>query len=100
LSISWLIFVRDTRAKSTIGQVDLPMFLCIYLHNESHFVPTFETNTRRIVARLEREGWANSGGGSHDIYKHPQMPGRIVVPRHKEQSLGVAHSIAGIAGWI
>jgi predicted RNA binding protein YcfA (HicA-like mRNA interferase family) len=63
-------------------------------------MPTFETNTRRIVARLERESWVNSGGGSHDIYKHPQKPDRIVVPRHTEQSLGVARSIAKIAGWI
>jgi predicted RNA binding protein YcfA (HicA-like mRNA interferase family) len=58
-----------------------------------------ETNTRRIVARLEREGWINKGGGNHDIFKHPTKEGRIVVPRHRELSPGVARSIAKIAGW-
>ena len=63
-------------------------------------MPTFETNTRKIVARLEQDGWVNQGGGSHDLYKHPEKPGRIVVPRHRELSLGVARSIAKVAGWI
>jgi predicted RNA binding protein YcfA (HicA-like mRNA interferase family) len=62
-------------------------------------MPPFETNTRRIVARLAREGWVNSCGGNYDIYKHPKKPGRIIVPRHREQSLGVARSIAKLAGW-
>ena len=62
-------------------------------------MPQFETNTRKIVARLEREGWINSGGGSHDVFKHPSQPGRIIVPRHREQSIGVARSIARLAGW-
>ena len=57
------------------------------------------TNTRKIVARLMREGWQNTSGGSHDIYKHPSKPGRIAVPRHTQQSPGVARSIAKIAGW-
>lgn len=59
-----------------------------------------ETNTRKIVARLVREGWTSAGGGKHDIFKHPTTPGRIVVPRHREQSPGVAREIARIAGWI
>ena len=58
-----------------------------------------ETNTREIIARLEREGWTNTGGGGHDNYRHPEMPGRIVVPRHRELSPGVARSIAKLAGW-
>jgi predicted RNA binding protein YcfA (HicA-like mRNA interferase family) len=62
-------------------------------------MPEVETNTRKVVARLEREGRINRGGGSHDIYKHPDKPGRIVVPRHRELSLGVARSIAKLAGW-
>ncbi len=60
----------------------------------------FETNTRKVVARLEREGWINKGGGNHDIFKHPIKRGRIVVPRHREVSPGVARSIAKAAGWI
>jgi predicted RNA binding protein YcfA (HicA-like mRNA interferase family) len=63
-------------------------------------VPDFETNTRKIIARLERDGWINKGGGSHDIFKHPTKIGRIVVPRHRAQSPGVARSIAKLAGWI
>lgn len=62
-------------------------------------MPAPETNTRKIVARLEREGWQNVGGGRHDMFKHPHKPGRIVVPRHREVSPGVARSIAKIAGW-
>jgi predicted RNA binding protein YcfA (HicA-like mRNA interferase family) len=59
-----------------------------------------ETNTRKIVAHLERDGWAREAGGKHDKYTHPTKLGLIVVPRHKEQSRGVARSIAKIAGWI
>ncbi len=63
-------------------------------------MPIVETKTRKLVARLEREGWVNIGGAKHDIFKHPAKPGRIVVPRHGEQSPGVARSIAKFAGWI
>ena len=63
-------------------------------------MPTVETNPKKIAARLEREGWVNSGGGGHDIYRHPVKSGRIVVPRHRELSPGVARSIAKLAGWI
>jgi len=60
-----------------------------------------ETRTRRIVARLVREGWIKLPGGKHDKYVHPAKPGvLIVVPRHRVQSMGVARSIAKDAGWI
>jgi predicted RNA binding protein YcfA (HicA-like mRNA interferase family) len=59
-----------------------------------------ETNTRRIIARLEREGWVRQTGGKHDKFKHPTQRELIVVPRHREQSPGVARSIAKAAGWI
>jgi predicted RNA binding protein YcfA (HicA-like mRNA interferase family) len=59
-----------------------------------------ETNRRRIVARLEAEGWINVGGGKHDGFRHPNKPeGFITVPRHKELSPGVARTIAKGAGW-
>jgi predicted RNA binding protein YcfA (HicA-like mRNA interferase family) len=61
---------------------------------------SLETNTRKIVARLERDGWVREAGGKHNKYSHPSKPGLIVVPRHKEQSRGVARSIAKLAGWI
>ncbi|MEQ1616376.1 MAG: type II toxin-antitoxin system HicA family toxin [Hyphomicrobiaceae bacterium] len=58
-----------------------------------------ETNTRKIIRRLESDGWYTRGGGAHDVFKHPDKPGRIQVPRHREVSIGVARSIAKIAGW-
>ncbi len=46
-------------------------------------MPSFESNTRRIVARLERDGWQKEAGGRHD-FKHSNRPGElIVVPRHR-----------------
>ena len=59
-----------------------------------------ETDRRKLVARLEREGWVGRHGGEHDVYKHPTQPGRIVIPRHRKISLGVARTIAKQAGWI
>jgi predicted RNA binding protein YcfA (HicA-like mRNA interferase family) len=59
-----------------------------------------ETSTRKIMARLERDGWQRITGGKHDKFIHPAKPGvLIVVPRHREQSPGVARSIARSAGW-
>jgi len=58
-----------------------------------------ETNRNRVMARLKRDGWVERHGGDHDVYKHPSKPGRIVVPRHRELSPGVARAIARAAGW-
>jgi predicted RNA binding protein YcfA (HicA-like mRNA interferase family) len=59
-----------------------------------------ETNTRKIVARLQAEGWVKEAGGKHDKFTKPGRPGvLIVVPRHREQSPGVARSIAKLADW-
>jgi predicted RNA binding protein YcfA (HicA-like mRNA interferase family) len=64
-------------------------------------MPSLETNTKKIVARLKREGWSGVVGGKHDKFTHPDKPGAlIVVPRHKQQSAGVARSIARTAGWL
>jgi predicted RNA binding protein YcfA (HicA-like mRNA interferase family) len=57
-----------------------------------------ETNTRKIIRRLEREGWVNTGGGEHDAFRHPDGR-KIVLPRHRTQSIGVARDIAKKAGW-
>jgi predicted RNA binding protein YcfA (HicA-like mRNA interferase family) len=60
-----------------------------------------ETKTRKIIARLEREGWKRAGGTKHDKFKHPAKPGvRILVPRHRLLPLGTAQRIAKVAGWI
>jgi predicted RNA binding protein YcfA (HicA-like mRNA interferase family) len=58
-----------------------------------------ETSRKKIVARLERDGWVNRGGGEHDVYVHPTQSGRVVVPRHKALSGGVSRAIAMVAGW-
>ena len=60
-----------------------------------------ETNTRKIIARLEREGWRNMGGGRHDKFEHVARSEVLsIVPRHREVSFGVARDIAKKAGWI
>ncbi len=59
-----------------------------------------ETNRRRNVRRLEEDGWyLQREGSQHAIYRHPRIEGRIVVPRHRTLSAGVARSIARKAGW-
>ncbi len=55
----------------------------------------FETNTRKIIARLEREGWQVVHGGRYDKFEHPAHPEiTLIVPRHREVSFGVARDIA------
>jgi len=60
----------------------------------------FDTLQAKVAARLEREGWMVRHGGDHDIYKHAERPGRIVLPRHRILSPGVARAIARQAGWL
>jgi predicted RNA binding protein YcfA (HicA-like mRNA interferase family) len=63
-------------------------------------MPKVETSTRRIVSRLEGEGWVNIGGGNHDRFVHDKKPGEMIpVPRHRELSPGTARAIAKAAGW-
>ena len=62
-------------------------------------MPQPEANRKKATARLERDGWVGRHGGDHDIYKHPARPGRIIVPRHRTLSPGVARAIAKAAGW-
>ncbi len=61
---------------------------------------TVETNARKIVIRPRAEGWVDVGGSKDGKFEHADRPGvLIVVPRHKQQSPGVARSIAKLAGW-
>jgi mRNA interferase HicA len=62
--------------------------------------PAPETNRSKVAARLVREGWQVRHGGDHDVYKHPARPGRIILPRHRMLSPGVARVIAKQAGWL
>ena len=64
-------------------------------------MPTIESETRKIVARLRKDGGVDVGGTKHDKFEHTDRPDVLmVVPRHKQQSPGVARSIAKLAGWI
>jgi predicted RNA binding protein YcfA (HicA-like mRNA interferase family) len=59
-----------------------------------------ETDTRKIVAHLKREGWTSVGGAKHGKCRHPGKPGKaIIVPRHATITPGVARNIAKAAGW-
>jgi predicted RNA binding protein YcfA (HicA-like mRNA interferase family) len=57
-----------------------------------------ETNRKKIVARLERDGWKNVDGTKHDKFRHSAKVGVIYVPRHVEIKKFVARSIAKAAG--
>ena len=60
-----------------------------------------ETGAKRIVDRLQAEGWVSEGGSKHAKFSHKDHPGiRIMVPRHRVLTPGVARSIAKAAGWI
>lgn len=58
----------------------------------------FETNTAKIIARLLREGWEDVGGNKHTKLRKAGFS-NITIPRHREQSPGVARNIAKFAGW-
>ena len=64
-------------------------------------MPGLETNSRKIVARLQHKGWRNVGGARHDRFVRDSRPGvMITVPRHRELTVGTARSIAKAAEWI
>ena len=55
-------------------------------------MPKAETNTRKIITRLEAEGWVDIGGGSHNRFVNNDRAGVMIpVPRHRELSPGPAH---------
>ena len=60
---------------------------------------TFETDRNKMVARLRRDGWIERHGARHDVFEHPARLGRIIVPRHRRLSPGVAREIAEVAEW-
>ena len=75
----------------------------IFAHQlEAGAIPrrALETNRSKVAARLVREGWEVRHGGDHDVYKHPTRPGRIILPRHRTLSPGVARAIAKQARWL
>jgi predicted RNA binding protein YcfA (HicA-like mRNA interferase family) len=63
-------------------------------------ISRMELNRKKVISRLEREGWNSLGGKEHDKFRHPLKPGVVIVPRHSELTMGVARSIAKAAGWM
>ena len=63
-------------------------------------MPSVETHTRKVTGRLIREGWTKPVLGMTK-FAHPAQPGsKIIVPRHRILTPGVARAIARAAGWI
>lgn len=59
-----------------------------------------ETDRGKVIARLKTEGRVSEGGAKHDKFSRPDKPGvKIMVPRHKTLTPGVARNIAKAAGW-
>jgi predicted RNA binding protein YcfA (HicA-like mRNA interferase family) len=59
-----------------------------------------ETNTRKLIGRLERIGWVRIGGGSYDKFKHHACPGVIIlVPHHRTLSMGRRAIHRQVDGW-
>ena len=64
-------------------------------------MPKVETDTRRILDRLQADGWIVDGGSKHTKLLHPDRPAvKIFLPRHRTQSPGVGRAVARDAGWI
>ena len=62
-------------------------------------MPSPETSTRRIIRRLEAEGWVNRGGGRHDVLNIHSGNTVSPYPGIAEVSPFVARQIAKLAGW-
>jgi predicted RNA binding protein YcfA (HicA-like mRNA interferase family) len=89
------------QSKQQSGSLDLHNARNAHIFTHWQNMPSLETSTKKIIARLLRDGWVREAGGKHDKYRHEQRPGLlIVVPRHRSQSPGVARSIAKAAGWL
>jgi len=65
-------------------------------------MPSIERDLRRIRQRLSEGGWTIvRQDGPHDVFRHPDRKGVVVVPRHRgELATGTARSIAQQAGWL
>lgn len=61
-----------------------------------------EHEARRVVARLESEGWElrKGGKGSHRVYRKDGYPVVVVPMSKKELPIGTYRDIARKAGWL
>lgn len=59
-----------------------------------------ECDRAKIISRLLQGGWVSEGGTKHEKFAHSSRPGvKVMVPRHKTLSPGVARNIAKAAQW-
>ncbi len=60
-----------------------------------------ETNSRKLIKRLEQDGWVLVRvNGDHHNFKHPNRPELVTVPHPKRDlPLGTARGIYKKAGW-
>ena len=57
-----------------------------------------ECDRAKLVIRLLEGGWISEGGTKHEKFAHPDKPRvKVMVPRHRTLSPGVARSIAKAA---
>jgi predicted RNA binding protein YcfA (HicA-like mRNA interferase family) len=59
-----------------------------------------ETNKAALVKRLKADGWVSHGGTNHEKYKHHTNKNVIVLPYHRDISIGVARQAHQHAGYI
>jgi len=66
----------------------------------AHLMAALERNSRKIIQRLESEGWELvSVSGSHHKFRNA---GNIIIVPHPKKDLkqGLARAIAKQAGWV
>jgi predicted RNA binding protein YcfA (HicA-like mRNA interferase family) len=60
-----------------------------------------ETNKASLVKRLKGDGWESHGGTNHEKFKHPTKKEHVIVlPYHRDISIGVARQVHQQAGYI
>lgn len=62
----------------------------------------YPRTSREIIARLEKEGWVETGKGkgSHRNFKKDGVPFKITVPHPKKNfPIGTLKKIYKLAGW-
>jgi predicted RNA binding protein YcfA (HicA-like mRNA interferase family) len=61
-----------------------------------------ERDSKRIMARLKREGWVVvKAEGSHHKLRHPEFKRPIILPHPKRDlPVGTARQIHKAAGWL
>jgi predicted RNA binding protein YcfA (HicA-like mRNA interferase family) len=63
---------------------------------------TLERDSKRIMARLKREGWVvQKAEGSHHKLRHPKFKRPIILPHPKKNlPTGTVRQIYKAAGWL